>query len=476
MNYLFDEKTPTPLCEIMDRRGSDKGSVKTSWHNYSRVYYSIFKDIRKNPMRIFEIGIGTSNPNMPFNTGPNAHIGASLYAWREFFENSEIFAADIDMNVLISDDKISTFFCDQTNPKIIQDMWTNEKLSEGFDIIIDDGYHSFAANSCFFENSIHKLNPNGYFIIEDINSSELSLFREKINEWEKKYPKLLFTLNCIPSTVNFVDNNMLIIREATAALGVPPKRPAANVHIVMYSDGEPFDTTKKLTLDTVKSCSNKNVIIHDFNLERIKTRPWFEKIKDLPLIQKIGYRDGYYCAYKAFCSWEVYQTLGDDDVMFYLDSSQYYRDGFTENIDRLCDIACDKGFVAGSVGDDYTNACYDLCGKLNVWKKILPECDETILNKRHILSSWFILKKNDINTRFMDDWIEWCTYTDEDFPEPLITQHYTGDQSIFNMLVHKYKFQVFYYRHRYHCMNKDKNGVLRTINTCLNVDNLFITL
>jgi hypothetical protein len=330
-------------------------------------------------------------------------------------------------------------------------MWTNEKLSDGFDIIIDDGYHSFAANACFFENSIHKLNPNGYFIIEDINFSYLGLFKEKIKEWEKVYPKFLFTLVCIPSTVNFVDNNILIIREANAALS--PKRPAANVHIVMYSNGEPFDTTKKLTLDTVKSCSNKNVIIHDFNLERIKTRPWFEKIKDLPLIQKIGYRDGYYCAYKAFCTWDVYQTMGDDDVVFYLDSSQYYRDGFTENIDRLCDIACDKGFVAGSIGDDYTNACYDLCGKLNVWKKILPECDETILNKRHILSSWFILKKNDINTRFMDEWIEWCMYTDEDFPEPLITQHYTGDQSIFNMLVHKYKFQVFYYRHRYHCNN-----------------------
>ena len=44
-------------------------------------------------------------------------------------------------------------------------MW---KSLDGFDIIIDDGLHEFHANKCFFENSIEKLNPGGFYIIEDI--------------------------------------------------------------------------------------------------------------------------------------------------------------------------------------------------------------------------------------------------------------------------------------------------------------------
>ena len=41
MNYIFDEKIPTPLCEIMGRNKSDKGSlnIHESWHNYTTFYY-----------------------------------------------------------------------------------------------------------------------------------------------------------------------------------------------------------------------------------------------------------------------------------------------------------------------------------------------------------------------------------------------------------------------------------------------------
>ncbi len=48
MNYLFNEKLATPLCEIMGRHKSDKGHVDitASHHNYTTFYYSIFKSIR----------------------------------------------------------------------------------------------------------------------------------------------------------------------------------------------------------------------------------------------------------------------------------------------------------------------------------------------------------------------------------------------------------------------------------------------
>lgn len=214
MNYIFNEKLTTPLCEIMGRNKSDKGStnITASWHNYTTFYYSIFKNIRNEKLRIFELGLGTNNVNIPSNMGFNGRPGASLYGWEEFFTNSLIYGADIDKNILFNTDKIKTFYCDQTKPDIIKQMWNeNNDLSENFDIIVEDGLHTFNANVCFFENSIHKLKPNGYYIIEDILLNEIPLFNNKIDEWVKIYKHLIFTIVKIPSTRNSFDNNLIVI-------------------------------------------------------------------------------------------------------------------------------------------------------------------------------------------------------------------------------------------------------------------------
>ncbi len=213
MNYIFDETISTPLCEIMGRNKSDKGNknLVESWHNYTTFYYSIFKNLQNEKLRIFELGLGTNNINIPSNMGTNGRPGASLYGWKEFFPNSLIYGADIDNNILFNTDKIKTFYCDQTNQYIIKDMWSNFDLIENFDIIIEDGLHTFDANVCFFENSIHKLNSGGYYIIEDILNTEIDLFKNKIKDWEIKYTELLFKLLIIPSKINNNDNNLLVI-------------------------------------------------------------------------------------------------------------------------------------------------------------------------------------------------------------------------------------------------------------------------
>ena len=212
--YSFDVKKATPLCEIMGRNKSDKGSIdiQSSWHNYTTLYYSIFNDIKEKPLRVFELGLGTNNVNIPSNMGINGQPGASLYGWSEYFPNARIFGADIDKDILFNTETITTYYCDQTNPTIINAMWdTHKELQEGFDIIIDDGLHTFSANVCFFENSIHKLNSKGYYIIEDIQSNEVGQFAEKIKKWETKYNGYTFSLIHLPSTVNTWDNKMLIV-------------------------------------------------------------------------------------------------------------------------------------------------------------------------------------------------------------------------------------------------------------------------
>jgi hypothetical protein len=213
MNNSFDEKISTPLCEIMGRNRSDKGNIDIvhSWHNYTTFYYSIFKELQYNPLRIFELGLGTNNVNIPSNMEAHGRPGASLYGWNEFFPNSYIFGADIDKDILFETDKIKTYFCDQTKEDIIKNMWEEPDLQEEFDIIIEDGLHTYDANVCFFENSIHKLKSNGIYIIEDIHINEKYLFENKLKEWEIKYTDLSFNLIFIPSRVNYYDNNILFI-------------------------------------------------------------------------------------------------------------------------------------------------------------------------------------------------------------------------------------------------------------------------
>jgi len=213
MNYNFDENESTPLCEIMGRNRSDKGDkdIKSSWHNYTTFYYSIFKEICKNKLRVFELGLGTNNPKIASNMGINGRPGASLYGWEEFFPNSEIYGADIDKSIIFNTERIKTYYCDQTNPIIIKEMWNKKELEEKFDIIIEDGLHTFDANVCFFENSIDKLNSKGYYIIEDLNSKDEEKYINKIKEWEKEYKDCSFTLLKIPSTFNTIDNNLLVI-------------------------------------------------------------------------------------------------------------------------------------------------------------------------------------------------------------------------------------------------------------------------
>jgi SAM-dependent methyltransferase len=196
----------------MGRNKSDKGSVDitNSWHNYTTFYYSAFKDLCDKPLRIFELGLGTNNVNLPSNMGADGRPGASLYGWQEFFPNAQIFGADIDTKILFNTDRIKTFYCDQKNSHTINYMWNQPQLQENFDIIIEDGLHTFDANVCFFENSIHKLNPNGYYIIEDIHRDEEHLFLHKIIEWELQFKDCIFKLLKIPSS-NTLDNTLLVV-------------------------------------------------------------------------------------------------------------------------------------------------------------------------------------------------------------------------------------------------------------------------
>lgn len=204
----FNPYEITDLCHIMNKYGSDKSKLSCDGHhNYSTLYTKLFDPVKHLQLNIFELGIGTNNILLPSNMGINGKPGASLRGWRDFFPNSQIHGADIDKDILFTEERIKTYYCDQLNPIIIKNMW--DEIECNFDIIIEDGLHTFEANKCFFENSIHKLKKDGVYIIEDI--IHVKDYYDIINKWKTLY-NLEINIKQIEGANNY-DNNIIIIQK-----------------------------------------------------------------------------------------------------------------------------------------------------------------------------------------------------------------------------------------------------------------------
>jgi hypothetical protein len=143
------------------------GSDKSTQHNYHILYSYILEKLGKN-INILEIGLGTNNPNLISTMGENGIPGASLYSFREYLPEANIYGADIDKNILFECERIKTCYVDQL------ELNTFENISDNFgnikfDLVIDDGLHSIGANLNTLLYAIENLNTNGWIVIEDIH-------------------------------------------------------------------------------------------------------------------------------------------------------------------------------------------------------------------------------------------------------------------------------------------------------------------
>ena len=206
LNYTVNSSSNSKLTQLMNMYGSDKGG-KNNHHNYSDFYSELFFNKRKDIKNFLEIGLGTNNANVPSNMGKNGVPLASLKAWRDFFENAKIYGADIDKDILEDDERIKTFYVDQTDPEKIKAMFQNIGV-EKFDIILEDGLHEYNANICFFENSIEYLSDSGFYIIEDV------YFKDKIKfiNYFKNYDYNYLIVD-IFHTNNIANNCIVIVRK-----------------------------------------------------------------------------------------------------------------------------------------------------------------------------------------------------------------------------------------------------------------------
>lgn len=151
---------------------SGNGSDKSNNHNYHILYSYIFNKLgEQSKLQILEIGLGTNNPNLISTMGMDGRPGASLYAFRDYLPNANIYGCDIDTDILFESERIKTYYVDQLELKTFDELST--KLPNVmFDLIIDDGLHSIAANFNTLLFALQNLNINGWFVVEDIHIIE----------------------------------------------------------------------------------------------------------------------------------------------------------------------------------------------------------------------------------------------------------------------------------------------------------------
>ena len=211
---IFDTKNlarlDNPLTELMNKFYSDKGNSNNT-HNYTKLYDALFSSIKEEQLNVFEVGLGSTDENVAFHMkySNKKYVPlASLKAWREYFRNSEIFGADIDPKIIKNFDRVKTFQVDMMDETSILNMWS--KIKKKMDIIIDDGFHSFEANTIFFENSFENLNSRGYYIIEDIHRKPKNI--KKYFNYFKKI-KVQFQIIDLPHKNNIHDNCVILIKK-----------------------------------------------------------------------------------------------------------------------------------------------------------------------------------------------------------------------------------------------------------------------
>jgi hypothetical protein len=156
------------LEKVFNSARSDKSSI----HNYHLIY-GVALAAPAEVRNMLEIGMGTNNTDVISNMGSSGTPGASLRAFRDFLPNAHIYGADIDRRILFQEDRISTFFVDQTDLASFDQLG---KTNVSFDLIIDDGLHSPDANIAVIIFALKRLTPRGWLVIEDIHVSARSLW------------------------------------------------------------------------------------------------------------------------------------------------------------------------------------------------------------------------------------------------------------------------------------------------------------
>jgi hypothetical protein len=139
------------LNELAIKHGTDKGPEDHMYTDKYEIYLEQYRDVEFN---LLEIGV---------------YNGSSVKMWKEYFPKATIIALDIDPRCKeYEEDRINIHIGDQTDVMFLKDVFNQYGH---FEIILDDGGHSWKQQIISFETLFPLLTSNGLYFIEDLHTS-----------------------------------------------------------------------------------------------------------------------------------------------------------------------------------------------------------------------------------------------------------------------------------------------------------------
>lgn len=139
------------LDQLAIKYGTDKGTTDHSYTSRYEIYLEQYRDVEFN---LLEIGV---------------YNGSSIKMWKEYFPKANIVALDIDPKCKqYEEDRITIHIGDQTDVNFLNDVFNQYGH---FEIILDDGGHSWKQQIISFETLFPLLTPGGMYLVEDLHTS-----------------------------------------------------------------------------------------------------------------------------------------------------------------------------------------------------------------------------------------------------------------------------------------------------------------
>ena len=166
----YGEGNRTEFSENLEDLFNKHGSDKSHSHDYHLVYGEVFSRLDvSGKLNILEIGLGSQNPSMPSRMSKKFSVGSSIRAYKEFFPNAQIFGADVDKDVLFTEDRIKTSYVDQLDYCTFEKMHKNFN-SPSYDLIIEDGLHSVVASLNTLNFALKYTKRGSIIVLEDLGN------------------------------------------------------------------------------------------------------------------------------------------------------------------------------------------------------------------------------------------------------------------------------------------------------------------
>ena len=178
MNSITIDSTEcrSDLCVLCAESGTDKTPYGQHGHRhpYTAPYTLLFEPLRKKQIKFAEIGV---------------FRGASILAWRRYFERARIYGFDLDqpnLDFIASQNWPGVYLhpMDASNPQSIKENLEHfTQDGELYDVILDDASHNVDHQVEVIRTAIHYLKQGGLLIVEDIfRSFSTEKYEQVLNE------------------------------------------------------------------------------------------------------------------------------------------------------------------------------------------------------------------------------------------------------------------------------------------------------